>query len=54
MTGKTDPGAKVTVNGVSAKVEKSGRFSAKIALSEGNNAIYVVAVDAGGNRINTQ
>ena len=51
ITGVTDPGTAVTVNGVSAKVEPSGRFSAKIALKEGKNVIYVVAIDAGGNKV---
>jgi Glucodextranase, domain B len=51
VTGTTDAGVKVTVNGVSAKVEKSGKFKAKIALKEGNNIIYIQAVDAGGNKV---
>ncbi len=51
VSGMTDAGTDVTVNGVSAKVEDSGRFTVKIALKEGNNVIYVVAVDAGGNKV---
>ncbi len=50
VTGKTEPGAKVTVAGVAARVDDSGKFTAKINLKEGTNAIVVEATDASNNK----
>jgi len=50
VTGKTDPGSKVMVNGVAARVEPSGAFKASIALEEGLNTVYIEATDEGGNK----
>ncbi|MCE5192564.1 MAG: stalk domain-containing protein [Candidatus Cryosericum sp.] len=49
LTGRTEAGSSVTVNGVSATVQPSGDFSAIVNLSEGVNAIQVVATDVAGN-----
>ena len=47
VTGTTQPGASVTVSGgarpVTVRAGKDGRFSAKIPLSEGRNALSVAA-----------
>ncbi|HNY60638.1 MAG TPA: hypothetical protein PL190_00495 [Caldisericia bacterium] len=50
VTGKTEPGVKLTVNGTSARVDDSGKFTVKITLKEGVNPIVVEAIDAAGNR----
>jgi len=49
VRGLTDPGSAVTVNGVSAQMERTGRFTAEIPLSEGENSIVVTSVDQAGN-----
>jgi parallel beta-helix repeat protein len=49
VRGITDPGSTVTVNGVSAQMERTGRFSAEISLSEGENSLVVTSVDPAGN-----
>jgi Glucodextranase, domain B len=49
VRGLTDPGSAVTVNGIAAQMEKSGRFTAEIPLSEGENSIVVTSVDQAGN-----
>jgi hypothetical protein len=50
VTGKTEAGAKVTVNGTAARVDDSGKFTAKVTFKEGTNPVYVEALDASGNR----
>jgi parallel beta-helix repeat protein len=49
VRGLTDPGSVVTVNGVLAQMEKNGRFSAEMTLSEGENSLVVTSVDPAGN-----
>ncbi|MBN2360486.1 MAG: hypothetical protein JXR83_13610 [Deltaproteobacteria bacterium] len=43
IKGQTEPLTEVTVNGEAAKVDAQGAFSAVVPLSEGENAIAVVA-----------
>jgi hypothetical protein len=50
VTGKTEAGAAVTVNGVPAVVGADGAFSAQLGLTVGPNFITVVASDAAGNK----
>jgi len=49
VTGETEPGASVSVDGISAFVDAEGFFSLKIALENGPNFITVTAIDASGN-----
>lgn len=49
LTGRTEAGSSVTVNGISATVQPTGEFSALVALSEGANAIQIIATDVAGN-----
>lgn len=48
VTGRTRPGAFVTVNETLATVDTAGNFSASVTLEEGPNSIYVIASDASG------
>jgi hypothetical protein len=50
VSGTTEPGAQVSVNGLLASVAAEGTFSLSVALKEGTNVITVVAEDAAGNR----
>jgi len=45
VTGRTEPGAGVLVNGNKALVTEIGWFRAKVSISPGDNAIEVVATD---------
>lgn len=54
VTGATEPGATVTVDGRSVTVDSSGSFSASLALSEGANLITATATDAAGNMATAQ
>jgi hypothetical protein len=49
LTGRTEAGSSVTVNGISAMVQPSGDFSTVVSLSEGANAIQIIATDVAGN-----
>ncbi|HEY7587508.1 MAG TPA: Ig-like domain-containing protein [Thermoplasmata archaeon] len=49
VSGTTEPGANVTVNGVPATVDGTGAFTEVVTLAEGLNTIEVVATDAAGN-----
>lgn len=49
VSGLTEPGAAVTVNGVYAVVDSGGHFSCVIALVDGANTITVNASDPSGN-----
>lgn len=49
ISGTTEPGVTLNVNGALAAVEEDGSFSLEIALLEGNNAITATATDAAGN-----
>jgi len=50
VTGRTDPGARLVVNGIMAAVSSDGSFSIVIALTQGANTITAVATDAAGNQ----
>lgn len=47
--GKTEPGAKVYVNGNAAEVDEEGNWRIVLALDKGANEIYVKAFDQAGN-----
>ena len=49
VTGRTEAGSSVTVNGVAATVQPTGDFSASVNLAEGANAVQVTATDVAGN-----
>ncbi len=49
VSGTTEPGSTVVVNGVQAVVSDAGAFSLSVALMPGDNTIDVVATDAAGN-----
>jgi len=51
VSGATEPGAKLAVNGMLADVAADGSFSLKVGLSEGLNTITVIATDAAGNAV---
>lgn len=42
--------ASVTVNGLAARLDEQGNFSAEVPLKSGENRITVVALDSAGNR----
>lgn len=50
VSGKTDPGAKVTVNELWAIVDEFGNFSYNLRLTNGENSIKVIAIDEAGNK----
>ncbi|HKN07035.1 MAG TPA: Ig-like domain-containing protein [Thermoplasmata archaeon] len=49
VTGTTEPGATVSVNGVQAAVSSLGAFSVSVSLQEGSNVITAIATDSAGN-----
>jgi hypothetical protein len=51
VTGTTEPGVTLKVNGVLVAVEANGFFSCELALAHGTNTILVNATDAGGNSV---
>jgi hypothetical protein len=48
LAGSTSPGAAVFVNGIAAKTDASGAFTAKVSLQEGRNQLHVAVRDALG------
>lgn len=50
VTGTTEAGASVVVNGVDAAVSSTGQFSVAISLHEGANMIVATATDPAGNQ----
>ena len=50
VRGRTDPGARVEINGRLARVNAKGRFRMRVPLEEGPNRIVVVSLDASGRR----
>jgi len=50
VSGKTDPGVKVTVNDFWAIVDDSGNFSYRMTLNDGENSLKIAAVDQAGNK----
>ncbi|MEW5760667.1 MAG: right-handed parallel beta-helix repeat-containing protein [Candidatus Thermoplasmatota archaeon] len=49
VKGKTEPGAKVYINGIEVEVNENGEFSYPVKLSEGKNTIEIRAIDKAGN-----
>lgn len=49
LSGRSEPGARVYVDGVPVATEQSGRFARHLRLNPGVNLIRVEAVDATGN-----
>ncbi|MEM3042130.1 MAG: hypothetical protein QXD84_01110 [Thermoplasmata archaeon] len=49
VVGLTESGARVTVNGIEAVVDASGRFSVELTLAKGKNTISATARDDAGN-----
>lgn len=50
VTGKTDPGVNITVNGFWAVISDTNNFSYNLALQNGDNQIKIVAIDQAGNK----
>jgi len=50
VTGKTDQGVSVTINGFWAVVDDSNNFSYTLPLQNGDNQIKIVAIDQAGNK----
>ncbi len=50
VTGKTDQGVKVTVNGFWAIIDENNNFSYTLPLQNGDNQIKVIATDEAGNK----
>ena len=50
VTGKTDQGVSVTINGFWAVMEDSNNFSYILSLQNGDNDIKIVAIDQAGNK----
>lgn len=54
ITGTTEPGATVTINGKKVTVGADGKFKADVELTkEGENVISIVTKDAAGNQTST-
>jgi hypothetical protein len=51
VTGKTDQGVSVTVNGFWAVVDDSGNFSYILPLQNGDNQLKIIAIDQAGNKV---
>ncbi len=50
VTGTTDPGVSVTVNGYWAVLDENNNFSYTLPLQNGDNQIKVIATDQAGNK----
>lgn len=50
VSGKTDPGVRVTVNDLRAIVNEDGSFFYSLSLKDGDNTIKTVATDDAGNK----
>ncbi len=50
VSGSTDPGVSVTVNGFWAVIDDNNNFSYNLPLQNGDNQIKIVATDQAGNR----
>lgn len=49
ITGRTEAGSSVTINGSSVPVQTNGDFGGGVTLTEGANAIQIIATDVAGN-----
>lgn len=54
VSGKTNPGTRVTVNDFWAIVDEQGNFSYNLHLQNGDNTIKIVATDEAGNKTETE
>lgn len=54
VSGKTNPGVKVFVNGTQAIIDFEGNFKFDVTLNEGDNTISVKAVDVASNTTEIQ
>lgn len=54
LAGKTEVGARVTVNGMEVAVDAEGGFSTSLELQVGSNPITVIAADQAGNMITAE
>ncbi|MEM4729708.1 MAG: right-handed parallel beta-helix repeat-containing protein [Thermoplasmata archaeon] len=52
VSGITEPGARVTVNGVPVLVDAEGKFSTVQTMRRGGNTVTVTAMDGAGNQVN--
>lgn len=50
LTGKTEPGVSVAVNGSFVFVDNNGSFSFQLALPDGSSAVTAIATDDAGNQ----
>jgi hypothetical protein len=53
IKGKTEPGAKITINGKDVSVNEDGTFSLEVELKEGENTFEIIAIDPAGNESKT-
>lgn len=51
ITGKTDPGNSVTINGYTVIIKKEGGFTYDINMKQGDNTFNIIASDSAGNNI---
>ncbi len=49
ISGETEPGTELVIDGAAVEVDAEGRFTHVISAHEGENAITLVAVDSAGN-----
>ena len=54
ITGETETGVTLSIQGTEVEVDEFGRYSQKVEAGEGENTIAVVAVDAAGNSTERQ
>ncbi|HOX44632.1 MAG TPA: FecR domain-containing protein [Myxococcota bacterium] len=54
ISGATEPGARVLVDGAIVEVDSSGRFRKVVGLKEGANRVLVRSQDVGGNQVDSQ
>ena len=50
VSGQTDPGVTVTVNGFWALIDDANSYSYELPLKDGDNDINIVAIDQAGNK----
>lgn len=54
VSGTTEAGASLEINGINVAVGSNGAFSFELGLSEGNNTISATAIDGAGNTASAQ
>ena len=52
VSGRTDPGNVLEVNGMTASVDREGKWTTRVSVNEGKNTITIHAVDAEGRESN--